>query len=1602
MVTHDRTNEWRELGAQRSADTVGGNARNSSVQREFGNKHAKASRRKNFMTPSAPPSDDVLALFHPTVRAWFEERIGQPSAPQRAGWPVIANGSDTLILAPTGTGKTLSAFLWELNALIEDGLREPLANAVHLLYISPLKALNNDVQRNLERPLAELKERFEREAKTEYARRAKSDPDFLRENPAFPEIRVAVRTGDTPAAARARMLRKSPHILITTPESLHILLTSVRGRSLFSSLRAVIIDEIHAVAGTKRGAHLALTLERLKQLAPGAPQRIGLSATQKPLEEIAKFLGGCDATNADGTPHFRDVSVVDCGLVKRMETSVASAVPDLAHVDGTIWTKVAPMVLEKIRGARTTLIFVNNRGQSERMAARINTLAEEEIAQPYHGSLSRERRFMLEERLKAGELRALVTTSSLELGIDVGSVDLVVQLQSPKRVSAALQRVGRAGHSLDEVSRGLFVPTHREDALEQLAIVEAMRAGDVEPTRVVQNALDVLAQLIVAMVASDEPEWTSATLFDFVRHAYPFHSLTRTAFDEVLSMLSGKYPSDVASELQARITWDRVTDTLTPMRSSRLIATVSGGTIPDRGLYTVNLADKTRLGELDEEFVHESRVGDAFNLGSSTWRITAIEHDRVVVIPAPGAPARMPFWHGEFMARSMHLAPRIGQLRRSLDAAKTPDELRAIEDQYHSDADTVRSLAEYVQAQHELTEGVPDDKQLVLEHFRDEVGSIRLVLHAPFGGRVNAPWGMALGRRVRERLGVEIQVQTTDDGLMLRLPDMGALPPLDVVRTLAFEDAEQLVLEEAGASSLFGARFRMNAARALLLPRGNAKKRMPLWLQRLKSLDLLQAVQEYPSFPIVVETYRDVLQDAFDMQGLRSVLTGLQTGSISLRVVETQIPSPFAASLQFGFVIDHMYGDDTPRAEQRASLLSLDRLLLDELMGGEGADDATLEVLEEVLARKRGTAPRTQARDADELAQLVDRAGDVTHDELLARVAPSSEWSLGSPVEKLLASGRLISISLPTVSGNDDRFILVDSYPRYVAAFGAKQLSKVRSGPELKRAQAHTVVPEALLTPVLESQAARREIFVRWMSLAGVFSVEDVRARYDFDVAWIERRVAHAEQKQILVRGVFGGERSITRWCSRRLLEQARRRELAQARKQIEAVPVAKFTLFLQRWQHLTSSRQLSGTTATREVMAQLHGVARMAAEWSRFILPARIRAFDPKAFSDGASNGTMMWATEARTNSSVDFATAKIGRVRFFPRGTGALWLKPAIDESPLSEKARQVLGALRTQGASFTLDLSIATRVGPQGTRDALRELVAAGLVTNDSLATLRDVVRWQPSLPQKKIDEPDPTRWLPADFKPSSGRAFAQRRPNPKRIPRWRRSDWEGDSHWAGRWALVHTPGALGVFDDTQETAEQIARQWLARYGVVSRDWYVLERPPISWRSIYHELKRLEFRGDVQRGYFVAGLAGAQFALPEAVELLRSDASNDEDNAVVVMAAIDPANAYALPVVGKEIDPLTRPRGPGAQLFTRLGRVVMTAERKGTRLRIADDATEADITDAATAFMAQYAPAPGSMKRKDTVVETINGEKATRSKWAPIFRAAGMTGRGGALRF
>ena len=1479
----------------------------------------------------------MLPRFHHIVQEWFEQTFGEPSDPQRAGWPAIATGSHTLILAPTGAGKTLAAFLWELNELIVRGSEEALPNSVQLLYISPLKALNNDIQRNLDRPLSELRERFGAAGME------------------FPEIRVAVRTGDTPAAARARMLRKSPHILITTPESLNIMLTSLRGRGVFSGVRAVIVDEIHAIAGTKRGAHLALTMERLEEIVDGSPQRIGLSATQRPLDEVARFLGGCETagTTAAG---FRPVTIVDCGMTKEMQISVESPVADLGSVGGSIWPAIAPLVLRHIRSSRTTLVFVNNRAQSEKVAARVNALAEEEVALPYHGSLARERRFALEERLKAGTIKALVTTSSLELGIDIGSVDLVIQLQSPKRVASGLQRIGRSGHSIGIPSRGILIPTFRDDAVEIAAIVAAMRAGEVEPTHVVQNALDVLAQVVVAAVSVDD--WRSDDLFDLVRRAYPYHQLTRGAFDEVLAMLSGKYPSDIAAELEPRITWDRVSDRLIGTRAARMTAVISGGTIPDRGLYTVNLPDRTRLGELDEEFVHESRMGDVFQLGSSTWRIAAIEHDRVVVTPAPGTPARMPFWHGEYMARSLMLSHRVGALRRQLASAPNEDELR---EQYGCDAATANSLIKYIAAQRAATGIVPDDRNIVIEQFRDETGAVRIVIHAAFGGRINAPWGMALAQRVREAIGnTDLQVQTTDDGIMLRLPDLGISAPIQSLLGLTGLEAEQLVMEEVGSTSLFGARFRMNAARALLLPRGNPRRRMPLWLQRLKSLDLLQTVRQFPTFPILVETYREVLQEAFDMRGLKETLAEIAAGNIRIHSVQTDIPSPFAASLQFGFVMDWLYGDDTPRAEQRAALLSLDRAMLDEVMGGEGSDDITLEAIEQTLAERRGTAPDRRARTSDELAHLLDRAGDLSGEDVRARIA-GTEQVRGDPFHDLLQSNRMVAIQLGSEAAREWRFILTETYPRYISAFGIEALARVRATPDLIERAASVVIPDVLRNPAINSSVARREILARFLTQSGPVTVVEIHDRYGWEPRWVESRLTEWERTGKLVRGKFRRELKDIEWCSRKIVEIGRRRALATLRKQIEAVDLQDFAAFMQRWQHVDERDRLDGEAGTAIAIRQLYGVARPPVSWDRDYLRSRVRGYDPTWLSQFSASGEPVWAGEGKYDP--ESGAIPLARVRFFERGTGRVWLGEE-PEAVLSAEAKAVRDTIATEGASFIRDIQTITGLTTLSVREAIRELVAWGLITNDTVEALREIGRWRPLMPRIT---PDPTSWLPADYVPSPNRRIVQRRPNLRRLPKWRRPDKPGaaPSGWAGRWSLLRRVATLGPELPEEERAERVARQWLARYGIVSRDWWRRERPPVSWRAIYRELKRLEFRGEVRRGYFVKGLGGAQFALPDAVEWLRAVALEEHaQSGYVVIAASDPANVYSLQLELVDRDPLSRPRGSGAVLVMHGGRVAIAVEGRGRRYTVADWMTAEETAVA-----------------KQILIEHLRGEKGAR---------------------
>src|SRR3954470_455910 len=888
---------------------------------------------------------EPLDVFRPETRAWFERNFAAPTPAQAQGWPAISGGGHVLIQAPTGSGKTLAAFLSAIDRLTS----EP-GQGLRLLYVSPLKALNYDVERNLRGPLAGLRS----------------------------ELRVAVRTGDTPQKERAAMLREPPDILITTPESLFLLLTS-RARETLRTVDTLILDEVHAVAGTKRGAHLALSVERLEARAAQLPQRIGLSATQRPLEEIGRFVSG-----------GRPIELVDAGVAKELDLEVVVPVEDMrepgsegreeGHEPRSIWPSIYPALVELVRAHRSTIVFVNNRRLAERLALRLNELAEEEIARAHHGSLAREQRTQIEEDLKAGRIPCLVATSSLELGIDMGAVDLVIQVESPKSVARGLQRIGRAGHELGATSKGRIFPKFRADLLESAVVARAMRGGEIEETKIPRNPLDVLAQQIVAIASQEEIRVDD--LHELVRRAYPFADLSRAQLENVLDMLAGRYPSDEFAELRPRIVWDRTAGVVRARPGARRLAVTNAGTIPDRGLFGVFIVEGGgRVGELDEEMVYEARAGQVIMLGASSWRIEEITRDRVLVSPAPGVPGAVPFWKGEGVGRPYELGAAIGRFSREIMAKRDP-QVPGL------DARANANLLAFLREQEKATGVVPSDRTVVVERFRDEIGDWRICILTPFGARVHAPWAMAVGARLRESLGLEVQSIWSDDGIAFHLPDADSPPATDLL-VLDPDELEDLVLAEVGQTALFGARFRENAARALLIPRRRPGERTPLWQQRLKAQGLLQVARKYSSFPIVLETYRECLQDVFDLPALKRLLGRLRARELDLVDVETATASPFASSLLFDYIATYMYEDDTPPAERRAQALSLDRDLLRELLGQEELRELIDPVaLAEVEADLQRLSERTQAANADSLHDVLRAVGDLTGEEAAARCLP--------------------------------------------------------------------------------------------------------------------------------------------------------------------------------------------------------------------------------------------------------------------------------------------------------------------------------------------------------------------------------------------------------------------------------------------------------------------------------------------------------------------------------------------------------------------------------------------------------------------------------------
>jgi ATP-dependent helicase Lhr and Lhr-like helicase len=1457
-----------------------------------------------------------LGAFSPNTRDWFTGAFAGPTPAQEQAWPAIASGEHVLISAPTGSGKTLAAFLYAIDQLAQATLPEnPRDRRISLVYVSPLKALSYDIDRNLRTPLRGI----------------------------GADLRVAVRTGDTPQKDRQQMLRDAPDILITTPESLYLMLTG-RAQSLFEGTRWCIVDEIHAVASTKRGAHLALTLERLTQAAGTDVQRIGLSATQNPLEEVGRFMVG---------PR-RWCRIVDTGVRKELDLKIHVPVESMVEPDDTpspsldpleggeatrrsIWPAIYPELVELIKAHKSTILFVNNRRGAERLAIRLNDLAGQEIARSHHGSLAREERTVVEEMLKAGELPCLVATSSLELGIDMGAVDLVIQVESPKSVARGLQRIGRAGHSVGDVSRGRIFPKFRADLLECAVVARRMREAKIETTVVPRNALDVLAQQIVAIAAAAEQDSGTVDvddLYALVTRTHSYAELPRTQFENVLDMLDGRYPSQEFAELRPRIVWDRIAGTIRARPGSRQLAVTNAGTIPDRGLFAVTLPDGRRVGELDEEMVYEARPGQTFLLGATTWRIEEIGRDRVIVTPAPGLPGAVPFWKGDTLGRPRELGEAIGAFARW--AVDQPAEV--LERDYDLDERAARNLLEFLAEQQQATRVIPSDRAIVIERFRDEIGDWRLCVLSPFGGRVHAAWSLALSARIRDEFGLESDAIYSDDGIIIHLPDAEEPPGAELVM-LQPDEIEDLVVAELGSSALFGARFRENAGRSLLIPRARPGKRTPLWQQRLKSQSLLEVAKKYGDFPVILETYRECLRDVLDVPGLVGLLTQLHRRELTLVEVETPTASPFASSLLFDYVATYMYEGDTPNAERRAAALSLDRDLLRELLGQEELRDLIDPgALESVEADLQCLSEMARATGRDGLLDVLRRVGDLSLEEVSARVLD------GLVPERMLrelqGERRVARVRI----NGEERWIDAADAGLYRDALGAAPPGGL---------------PAAFLEDVPDALA---RLLRRYGSTHGPFTTAEVRARYGIDTSAALRE---SERAGVLVRGELRPGGSEREWCDPEVLRRLRRASLAVLRKEIEPAEQRELARFLPAWQgvdrHPIGSHPPAGIDRLREVLVPLQGLALPADVWERDILPRRTGAYSPSWMDQLCAAGEVVWIGAGALGRNS-------GRVALYFREDLALLGPPAYrGEPPVSEQHWAVRERLAA-GACFFSDLLVDVALSPEEIQEALWDLAWAGVATNDAFAPLR-----APRLTLARAQ-----------------REHLKRSTRRSRFGAGRRRD-TASAQVQGRWSLTE-PLLRGVGDDPVAQRRALGELLLERYGIVTREQVLAEGIVGGFSAIYVELGQLETLGVARRGYFLEGLGGAQFALPGAVERLRArPANNSEEAAPLVLAAVDPAQPYgaALPWPKRDGERRRPARTAGAYVVLVGGDPVLYLERGGRALQTLVDTDDGRLEAALSALVDHVRS--GRIKR--LALEKVDGESAMTSPLAPALTALGF---------
>ena len=1692
---------------------------------------------------------DAFACFHPVTAEWFQAVFDEPTAPQRLGWPVIARGESALILAPTGTGKTLTAFLWCLDRLMLHDVSDE-KKGCKIVYVSPLKALAVDVERNLRSPLAGI---------ANMARR-KGVP--------FHDPVISVRTGDTPQQERARFRRDPAEILITTPESLYLLLTSQSAEAL-RTVDTVIIDEIHALVPTKRGAHLALTLERLEALAGRRLQRIGLSATQRPLEEVARFLGGIEVASttpilvknqseqiqnetlslglqtidakekdqdddggevgqarvdsqalaqptapvtsnqieliadnisltSDETEtliRFRPVTIVNASVPKKLKLRIEVPVEDMARLQTmeeiptgpasqtprrvSIWNAIHPRLLELIRERHSTILFVNSRQVAERLAGSLNDLAGEAIARAHHGSLAAYQRSVIEEQLKAGQIKALCATSTLELGIDMGAVDLVIQIEAPPSVASGMQRIGRAGHSVDAVSEGVLFPKYRADLVACAAVTRAMHEGHIESTRFPRNPLDVLCQQLVAIVAhppgykpptrpkslkrrigasrshnlgapspqrfsasrvgeqeprpvseyesveqEPKPEVHVDALYDLVRRAAPFGALTRSAFDGVLDLLSGRYPSDEFAELRPRLTWDRIRNVVTAREGAGRLAILNAGTIPDRGLYGVFLAHtegkSIRVGELDEEMVFESHPNETFILGASTWRIEDITHDRVLVVPAPGEPGKMPFWKGDGPGRPLEFGRRIGALIRELRALPKAAALTRLVTEHDLDPGAAENLLQFLADQEASTGQVPDDRTIVIERTRDELGDWRVCVLTPFGSRIHIPWAMAISARIRAAGGPEVETLWGDDGFVLRFPDTDEPPDPDWI-LIESAEAMQMVLRQLGSTALFAGRFREAAGRALLLPRRRADQRSPLWQLRKRSYDLLSVASRYPSFPLLLEAYRECLRDVFDMPALIETLRAIEQRQLRVHVVETHKPSPFASSLLFSYVANFVYDGDAPLAERRAQALTIDQDQLRELLGEADLRELLdADAIAEVEETAQCLVESYRAHSADGIHDLLLRLGDLTRDELARRVA---DHALLESLDRLLRARRLLELRI----AGERRLIAVEDAARYRDALGIP-------------------LPPGLPASLIDSVAQPvLELVRRYARTHGPFTLREVADRFALDSAVIENTLRQLTLEGRVLEGGFrpgglqhpvgytssaGGPGLHREWCDTEILRQIRRKSLAKLRREVEPVEQHTLARFLSHWQGLLLPRRSSHAhlDALLDAIESLQGAPIPASLLETSILPARVPGYEPAGLDTLIAAGEVTWA-------GIDPIGERDGRIALFLADKLPLLAQQRPVSEPLTEREEKLLAVLEFTGANFFDPLHQAVGGGyPGESIDALWSLVWRGLVTNDSLHALRAYItrpesarvprRLQTGMVFRSRRTTPPNaqgRWsmLPLHFAFDAlkGRDFNRAA---KGIPKDVALDAEripesfpqglkpGEVFGSSSGTAKAVPFQGHASFTATEASHALALQLLNRYGVLTREAVGAENIPGGFSAVYDVLKALEESGRIRRGYFVAGLGATQFALPAAVDLLRQLRTEPpaEKPEFLQLAATDPANPYGsvlrwpdLQVMNDDSEsaPRVLTRAVYAEVILRNGQLVAWLRRNNPNLLVFLPADEPERSQVASG-LSHFLSARGQERMRisshqGALITTINGQPIAAHPMARFLMDAGF---------